>query len=608
MKKFITVVIVAILTTTAMIPIFYPIRNVKAQLPESPLDEEFIELVGHTLANVAEPNERWMGREYGSTGERYAKDRLIELWHSYIDATCTTYNITSEKIDFGTTNDFVDNQLQIMDKSDFQLIIDGNTIDQQDYQPVPCLDLQDIDDDYIVRIPPNWWYTNVLQFADLLKTLLKENHMLYEFNYYLSNSYSGITGEVIYVDDYGTASLNDTRGKIHLIEIEQNSNDDVFDDIVSAVNETEGKGFILMTTNPYFIENAKISIPGFVISRSDGEKLKNIIQNHSETFVRIEGDPIPEEGTLQIYCFNENPLLQTNDVYVIDGVKCKQHRWDLRAAMSVISWQMFVLSHLFDGAHVADAFFYGDVNDDTHFHTFGSSLTTGDFRQLEPNADNQLKPWNPKPLFLISNNLKETLEGLEQEEVHLKISSQETFETEAYNVIGTIPGSSSDVIIVCGHYDSYWGQCAMDNAMGPAIAWGIAKYFKDNDYTPEYTLKLIAWSGEENIDRGAYFYVMKHGLENIKAVIDIDPVGMSDHRIPFTPWIYPGKDDNPQRYFEILEVMDPQNYRDTTGIHSISLMIIILRNIEETNLVREATLALFVLMKIPKRIHPSLKR
>jgi len=147
--------------------------------------------------------------------------------------------------------------------------------------------------------------------------------------------------------------------------------------------------------------------------------------------------------------------------------------------------------------------------------------------------------------------MKDSLE--ERDTISLKIESNVEENDISYNVIGTIPGIYPDQIIIGGHYDSYWGQCTMDNSFGPAIAWGIAKYFKDNQITPKYTLKLIAWAGEENMCRGSFFYVNQHiyhGNDNVIAYINVDPVGMDTDDLPLTPWIYPGEQDIGIRLFK----------------------------------------------------------
>lgn len=82
---------------------------------------------------------------------------------------------------------------------------------------------------------------------------------------------------------------------------------------------------------------------------------------------------------------------------------------------------------------------------------------------------------------------------------------------ESYNVIGEIPGSSSDKVnIVCAHYDCWWNQGTIDEAAETALVLGIAKYMKENNIQPRYDTKFIAFAGEEHGYRGSKDYIKKH--------------------------------------------------------------------------------------------------
>ena len=76
-----------------------------------------------------------------------------------------------------------------------------------------------------------------------------------------------------------------------------------------------------------------------------------------------------------------------------------------------------------------------------------------------------------------------------------------TYKTvDSYNVIGEIyaDGAGNESVVVVGaHYDSWWGQCAIDNAAGASIMLGITKYFVDNEIQPKYRVKFVAFGGEE---------------------------------------------------------------------------------------------------------------
>jgi PKD repeat protein len=98
----------------------------------------------------------------------------------------------------------------------------------------------------------------------------------------------------------------------------------------------------------------------------------------------------------------------------------------------------------------------------------------------------------------------------------------------SYNVIGQIDGTDqSKTVIVSSLYDSMWCQGTADSAIGVGIVMALAKYLKDNNITPKYNLKFIAFGGEEYGLRGAKYYeeYSHNEGENIVLVIDVNQVG-----------------------------------------------------------------------------------
>ena len=135
----------------------------------------------------------------------------------------------------------------------------------------------------------------------------------------------------------------------------------------------------------------------------------------------------------------------------------------------------------------------------------------------------------------------------------------------SYNVIGEIIGKSSNkTIIVDGLYDSWWCQGAADSAVGMAIVLGIAKYFSDYNITPNYSVKFVAFGGEEYGFRGAYYYEAAHPDEDIITIIDMNQLGFdqTDPSLPLTLNIVTNKislmDD-------LEEITSKTNYDKLTG-------------------------------------------
>jgi len=113
----------------------------------------------------------------------------------------------------------------------------------------------------------------------------------------------------------------------------------------------------------------------------------------------------------------------------------------------------------------------------------------------------------------------------------VKFNLHQTYEPdiESYNVIGEIPGSNPDETVIIGClYDSWWNQGAADSAIGIGMMLSIAKYFHDNGITPNRNLRFVAFAGEEQGLKGAWFYESVHRYdENVVAYIDLNQLGMS---------------------------------------------------------------------------------
>lgn len=134
---------------------------------------------------------------------------------------------------------------------------------------------------------------------------------------------------------------------------------------------------------------------------------------------------------------------------------------------------------------------------------------------------------------------------------------------ESYNVIGQINGTDpSKTIIISSLYDSWWNQGTADSAIGMAIVVAIAKYFKEHDLQPRYTLKFIAFSGEECDIRGAKYYELVHKNEDVVSIIDLNQVGFTQESPPLTFDIVSNKIPFLNDIFSIAK---QSNYYQRTG-------------------------------------------
>jgi hypothetical protein len=92
------------------------------------------------------------------------------------------------------------------------------------------------------------------------------------------------------------------------------------------------------------------------------------------------------------------------------------------------------------------------------------------------------------------------------------------------NVYGTIPGRRSEYVVVCGHFDSANQNCpgADDNASGTAAVMEAARILRN--YNFEYSIRLIAFGGEEQGMKGSALYMTQHAADSIRAALNCDMI------------------------------------------------------------------------------------
>lgn len=104
----------------------------------------------------------------------------------------------------------------------------------------------------------------------------------------------------------------------------------------------------------------------------------------------------------------------------------------------------------------------------------------------------------------------------------------------ALNVEATLPGTGrpDSIVVVCAHFDSYSPQGmtnapgADDNATGTAILLELARVLRE--YRFRWTIKLLAFSGEEQWMKGSYHWVdsvaVPQGMK-IYGAFNVDMIG-----------------------------------------------------------------------------------
>ncbi len=120
--------------------------------------------------------------------------------------------------------------------------------------------------------------------------------------------------------------------------------------------------------------------------------------------------------------------------------------------------------------------------------------------------------------------------------LHWKTTVQDGLLT---NVVGQIPGTGPDTIIIGAHRDHFgrpaglWFPGADDNASGTAVILEVARAFGKIGLRPQRTILFVSFSGEERDLLGSRLYTSRPvvPLGSTKAMINIDHAGTGNGRL-----------------------------------------------------------------------------
>ncbi len=107
------------------------------------------------------------------------------------------------------------------------------------------------------------------------------------------------------------------------------------------------------------------------------------------------------------------------------------------------------------------------------------------------------------------------------------------------NVVGLIPGTGSETIVIGAHRDHFgrpggvFFPGADDNASGTAVILEIARALAKVEPRPKRTILFVSFSGEERDMLGSRLYTSRPvvPLESTKAMINIDHAGVGNGRL-----------------------------------------------------------------------------
>lgn len=140
------------------------------------------------------------------------------------------------------------------------------------------------------------------------------------------------------------------------------------------------------------------------------------------------------------------------------------------------------------------------------------------------------------PAAAISTNgaemLSKTLKRNPKLKFYFKQSCQKFADALSYNVIGEITGSEhpENIMVVGGHLDSWdLGDGSHDDGAGVVQSMEVAHIFKNINYKPKNTIRVVLFMNEENGGRGGAMYeqVSKEKKENHIFALESDSGGFT---------------------------------------------------------------------------------
>ena len=121
---------------------------------------------------------------------------------------------------------------------------------------------------------------------------------------------------------------------------------------------------------------------------------------------------------------------------------------------------------------------------------------------------------------------------------YLKQDCQNYPEVPSYNVIGEIKGSKfpEDIIIIGGHLDSWdMGDGAHDDGAGIVQSMEVLNIFRQLNYNPKRTIRIVMFVGQNNGGKGAekYAEIAKQNNEKHLFALESDVGGFSPRGFSF---------------------------------------------------------------------------
>ncbi len=135
----------------------------------------------------------------------------------------------------------------------------------------------------------------------------------------------------------------------------------------------------------------------------------------------------------------------------------------------------------------------------------------------------------PIPMMTITQEEGFWMKRLLLDGATVRIRIETTSESRIFdgiNLITSLPGSSGEKIVLGAHFDSWdLGQGAMDNGLGVAQIYEVARLLKNYSHQNLHTIEFVWFDAEELGLWGSRHYANTSSLDGIRAMVNLDMVG-----------------------------------------------------------------------------------
>lgn len=135
----------------------------------------------------------------------------------------------------------------------------------------------------------------------------------------------------------------------------------------------------------------------------------------------------------------------------------------------------------------------------------------------------------PFPVLSISQEEGLLMQRLLEDGKRVRVELETTAELKPFtgtNLIAMIPGRTNERVLLGAHFDSWdLGQGAIDNGLGVAQLYAVAKLLKAHSPANLHSIELVWFDAEELGLWGSRHYAESGNLADLRVVVNLDMVG-----------------------------------------------------------------------------------